>query len=207
MLARSFLLSAALLAGCKGHGDSVAKLQALAKLMIENTPAPAAFGECSREQLNAPGVTARTLIQIAGNPLEDKPERTDWINPSELDVPAARTVVDPNASASDKDDAAAALLGVKAITVWRPEMVNVPLAIGVKELKRGAVGMRALGYDMHGNCTCITVFNIQNDKAVSEWAMDQTNKALVDPAIAKALQKDLRTQLLMKVADLRDPRP
>jgi hypothetical protein len=87
--------------------------------------------------------------------------------------------------------------------VYRAEMIDVPLATGVKELKRGAAGLRAIGYDGAGNVTCITVFTIKPDKDVSEWAMDQSDKAVVDPAIAKALQQDLKIQLRARVASLR----
>lgn len=201
------LLAACGKGGAKGPDGDPAAVTALAKRMIDNTPAPAGVPACTPAQLVGTQLTARTLIQLAGNQMPDKPERTDWINPPELDDPAARTLVDPATDPDAKRGAAGALLAAKQFVIIRPEMVNVPLAIGVKELKRGAVGLRALVYDGKGNPTCITVFNVQNDKDVSEWAMDQTDKALVDPAISKALQQDLKKQLLAKVADLRAGNP
>jgi hypothetical protein len=81
-------------------------------------------------------------------------------------------------------------------------MVNAPIALGVKELKRGALGMRAIGYDKKGSPSCVSVFVVQNDKAKSEWAMDKSDRAQIDPAIAKAMQDDLREQLLKKAVEM-----
>ena len=208
MSARSSLHSVLVLAvaACsskKGPPEAdPAEVKARAQLMIKNTPAPVAAPNCTVEQLNAPGVTARSLILLAENEVPTTPERLEWINPSELDDPSVRAFLE----AKDDDakrQAAAAVLAHKAWLVVRSEMIDVPLAIGVKELKRGAVGMRAIGYDGAGNVTCITVFSFKNDKAVSEWAMEQSDKAEVDPAIAKALQQDLKTRLVAKVAAIR----
>ena len=197
-----------LLTACSGKSSAgsdgdPAKVTALAKTMIQNTPAPAALPACTTPQLAAASLTARTLIQLAGQEVPDRHERTEWINPSELDEPAARTLLDPAADADAKRAAAAKLLAVSKFIIWRPETVDVPLAVGSKELKRGVVGMRALGYDSAGNATCITVFNIKNDKAVSEWAQVESDKAVVDPAISKALQQDLKKVLIGTVASMR----
>lgn len=210
MSARSSLRSALallLLTACSdgksGPDGDPAQVAALAKTMIANTPAPAALPACTTPQLAAASLTARMLIQLAGQEIPDRHERTDWINPSELDEPAARTLVDPAATTDAKRAAAGTLLGMSKFIIWRPETVDVPLAVGSKELKRGIVGFRALGYDRAGNGTCITVFTIKPDKAVSEWAMDESDKAVVDPAISKALQQDLKKVLIATVAAMR----
>jgi hypothetical protein len=210
MSARSSLRSALALllvtacgGGKSGPDADPAQVAALAKTMITNTPAPAALPACTTQQLAAPSLTARMLIQLAGQEIPDRHERKDWINPSELDEPAARTLVDPASDADAKRAAAGTLLGMSKFIVWRPETVDVPLAVGSKELKRGIVGFRALGYDRAGNATCITVFTIKNDKAVSEWAMDQSDKAVIDPAVSKALQQDLKNVLIGTVASMR----
>jgi hypothetical protein len=210
MSARSSLRSvalASLLVACGNKSSAPeadpAKVKTLAKLMIENTPAPAAVPACTTAQLGATVLTARTLIQLAENEMPNRPERAEWCNPPELDDPAARVLVDPAADATAKREGAAKLLGGTGFIIIRPETIDVPLALGFKELKRGAFGLRALGYDKAGNATCVTVFNIKNDKAVSEWAMDQSDKAEVDPAIAKALQQDLKKILIAKVASMR----
>jgi len=202
----TFVLAVALAAcgkGSKAREADPAQAQALAKRMIETTPPPAGAPACTAEQLAAAPLTARTLIQLAGQPMPTNPERADWINPPELDTPSARVLVDPAADETAKRQAAATFLASKAFLVYRVEMVNVPLALEIKELKRGAVGFRAIGYDAKGSPTCILVFNVQNDKAVSEWAMDQTDKAIVDPAVAKALREDLKKQLLAKIPTLK----
>ena len=208
MSARSSLHSLLLLtlAACsskKGPPEAdPAEVTARAQLMIKNTPAPVSAPNCTVPQLNAPGITARSLILLAGNEVPKTPERTDWINPTEIDDPSVRAFLD----AKDDDakrQAAVAVLAQKAWLVVRTEMIDVPLATGIKELKRGAVGMRAIGYDGAGNVTCITVFSFKNDKAVSEWAQEKSDKAEVDPAIQKALQQDLRTRLIAKIASIR----
>src|SRR4051812_14829626 len=146
---RSVLVLAALCAcgkGSGGKGGDPAAVTALAKRMIENTPAPASLPACTAAQLGGLQMTARTLIQLAHHQIEDKPERADWITPADLDDPAARTLADSTDDGA-KRAAAGTLLAAPSFVIIRPEMVNVPLAIGVKELKRGAVGMRLLGYD------------------------------------------------------------
>ena len=205
MSARSSLRSLVLLvaaAACSKQGPpeaDPAQVKARAQTMILNTPAPVAAPNCSVEQLKAPGITARSLILIAGNPMPETHERADWINPWELEDPAVRAYLDATDD-SAKRQAAAKVLALPSFIVWRPENIDVPLAIGVKELKRGVVGMRAIGYDNAGNVTCITVFSFKNDKAVSEWAQEQSDKAEIDPAVMKALQHDLKQQLRGKVA-------
>ena len=171
--------------------------------MIINTPAPASLRACTTADLSATSMTARSLIELAHNDMPTSAERTTWINPTELDDVHVRTLVDPASAEAVRRTAAGALLAAKAFIVFRPELVNVPLALGFKELKRGAVGLRAIGYDRGGQAICILVFNVQNDKQVSEWAMDHSDQAVVDPAISKALQEDLKHQLLTKVAALR----
>ena len=85
------------------------------------------------------------------------------------------------------------------LVVFRVDMVNVPLALGVKELKRGAVGVRAIGYDRTGQATCAKVFTVRNDKATSEAAMDRSDRATVDPAVMQLLRDDLAQQLIWHV--------
>ena len=81
------------------------------------------------------------------------------------------------------------------------------MALGVKELKRGAVGARAMRYDKQGRLECVRVFVWQNDKAVSNDAIARSNKALIDPAVAKQLRDDLAVQLLKRIAALGAPPP
>lgn len=200
----------AVVAGC-GKGASKpeadpAKVHALARRMLENTPAPAGAPSCTHEHLGK-GVTltATTLLRLAKEPVPDKPERADWVNPPELDAPAARTLVDAKASETARRQAAAELLAAPGYVVYRPDMVNVPMALGVKELKRGALGMRAIAYDKHGAPTCLLVFTVQNDRELSEWAMMKSDRARIDPEIAQKLRDDLTVQLRAKIDSLRTP--
>ena len=55
-------------------------------------------------------MTWRTLLVLAGAPIAKDPEHAEWINPPELDAPAARTLVDPKADPTAARQAAAALL-------------------------------------------------------------------------------------------------
>ena len=109
-------------------------------------------------------------------------------------------LLDATSSDEDRRTAAGRLLAAKTFIVIKTEMVNVPMALGVKEMKRGALGMRAIGYDATGTPTCIHVFTVRNDKQLSEWAMDQSDKPLIDPAVAKALRDDLTVQLVKTIA-------
>jgi hypothetical protein len=193
------------LAGCPGKGSppeaDPAKVAKLAQVMIKNIPPPAGARDCTVGDLHATPLTARALFQLGAEPLPEKvPEYDEWVNPPELDAPAARVLLDKAASETDRRRAAAALLGAKTFIVYKVEMVNVPIALEVKELKRGALGMRAIGYDAKGNATCLLVFTVQNDNKVAEWAMDQSDKALIDPAIAKAVRDDLGKQLQARIA-------
>jgi len=203
MSGRSSLLSLLLLASCGGEKvpeADPAKVQALAKRMVTNVPPPAGARDCTVGDLHGVPMTAATMLQLAGEPVPTQPEYRDWVNPASLDAPAARVLIDKAASETDKRRAAATLLGAHAFIVYKVEMVNVPLALELKELKRGAVGMRAIGYEANGAVKCILVFTVQNDLAVANWAMDKTDKALVDPAIAKAVREDLTKQIEARIA-------
>ncbi len=194
---------ALVIAGCadKVPEADPAKVTALAQVMIKHIPPPAGARDCTVGDLHGTPLTARAMFQLGAEPLPEKvPEYDEWINPPALDAPAARVLLDPAASETERRRAAAALLGSTSFIVYKVEMVNVPLALGVKELKRGALGMRAIGYDANGGPTCLLVFTVQNDNKVAEWAMDQSDKALIDPAIAKAVRDDLAKQLQARIA-------
>jgi hypothetical protein len=203
MWARSSLLSLAVLAGCghkvhKAEADP-AKVTALAAKLIDNMPVPVAVRECKPQELAAPvHVTFRTLSELAGQKPGTDPAVAEWINPHELDTPAARTLVD-TADATQKREAAAELLAAPAWLVYRVDLVNAPMAIGVKELKIGTIGMRLIRYDRDARPLCVTVFNFQNTQEKTDWAIKITTKAYVDAAVAKELRDDLTAQYLKLV--------
>ena len=203
MLARSSLLSLAALVGCghKAHKPEAdpAKVTAFATKLIDNTPVPAAVPECKPEELHAAAtVTFRSLEQLTGKKPGTEPEQADWINPPDLDTPAVRTLLD-STDATQKREAAAELLAAPGWIVYRVDLVNAPMAIGVKELKIGTIGARIIHYDKDARPTCATVWNFQNTQAKTDWAISITNKAYVDGAVAKELRDDLTAQYLKLV--------
>jgi hypothetical protein len=193
MSARSFLRSGLLvaLAACgkkapaKAEADP-AKVAELAAKMAREVPTPAAARDCKPADL-AGGLhlTFPTLVRLGGGTPTDKPENADWINPAELESPAARAVL-------DKKDG-------KAARQAAAELLAAPMALAVKDPKRGTVGTRIIRYDRSGVPACVQVFTFQNDAAVSDDAIAKSDKALVDPAIAKRLRDDLATQYVKLV--------
>ncbi len=208
MSARSFarsgcLLVAALAAcGSKKPEADPAKVTELAKAIAANPPPFAGVRKCAAADYQQPSMSQVTLLRLAKEEVPTTHERVDWMNPPELDAPFARVLVD-STDEKQRRVAAAELLAAKAFMIIRIDMLDVPLALEMKELKRGAVGIRAIGYDRAGNVTCTTPFTVQNDKAKSEWAMKTSDKARVDPAVAQALRDDLKVQLLAKLETFR----
>ena len=203
MSVRSSLLSVMLVTACghKAHKPDAdpAKVTALATKMIENSPVPAAVPECKPEELHAPvTVTLRTLLELAGKKPGAEPEQADWINPHDLDSTAARAVLD-SSDATAKREAAAELLAAPAWIVYRVDLVNAPMAMGVKELKIGTIGTRINRYGNDARPTCVTVWNFQNTQAKTDWAISITNKSYVDGAVAKELRDDLTAQYVKLV--------
>ncbi len=174
-----------------------AKVREHARTVSNNLPALAAVPNCKDDELSAPvTMTYVTLARIAQQPIQKDPEHADWINPAALDTPAARVLADPGAPADKAGEAAAELLAAKAWIVYRVDMVNAPIALGVKELKIGTVGVRIIRYDQTGLPTCARVFYFQNDKAKSDWAIEQSDRAVIAPEVAKAMRDDLAAQYL-----------
>jgi hypothetical protein len=129
------------------------------------------------------------------------------VNPHELDSPAARTLIDDKATDKQKRQAAAELLSAPFFLVYHVDLVNAPMALEVKELKRGTVGARAVRFDKTGTAQCVRVFYFQNDKELNEEMIKKSNQALIDPAVAKALRDDLRVQMLKRIPALTLPQP
>jgi len=180
-----------------------ARLVPITQAMDKNTPAPGGAPECTPDQMiGGATMTQVTLLKIAKEPANPGPERADWINPAELDSPAARELIDPNVDETTKRQAAYELLSAPFYLVYRIDIVDAPMAIGVKDLKRGTVGTRALRYDRQGNIACVKVVNFQNSRDKSDWAILKSNLAVMDPKIVAELQADLRDQLLKHVAAL-----
>jgi len=199
MSARSSLLSLALV-GCGHRGPPApeadpAKVSALAAQLLDHMPVPVAVRECKPAELAAPvTLTFRTLRELGGQTVGKEPEQAEWVNPASLDTPAAHALLDaPDATA--KRQAAATLLAAPAWIVYRVDLVNAPMALGIKELKTGTIGTRIIRYDRASTQpACVTVFNFQNSPDKTEWAISVSNKAFIDPAVAKVLRDDLAAQ-------------
>ena len=171
--------------------------------MVENVPAPVAVPTCKPEELIGAPMTRRTLLLIDHRELEKIAELSDWMNPTELDAPAARVLSDPTADETAKRRATAELLAAPAYLIYRLDMVAAPMALGVKDLKIGTIGGRLIRYDKSGNPSCVVLFTFQNDKEKSDSAIARSrNAAVVDPAIAKEMRDDLHEQFLIHA-----PRP
>jgi hypothetical protein len=184
-----------------------AEVKKLAAKMLRQVPTPAAVRECTPEDLHggAP-MTWRTLTQLGGGKLPTRPEDQDWINPSGLDAPAARTLLDSKDNTAARQ-AAAELLAAPFWVVYKVDYVNAPMALGVKELKQGTVGTRIIRYEKTSLPGCVMVWFFQNDQKISDDAIAVSDKAAIDPAVAKILRDDLVNQYLKLAPRTTAPAP
>ena len=203
MSARSSLLSltAVALGACGKQGPpppeaDPAKVIELAKQLVQNVPAPGGARDCAPAELTGVTMTNITLRRIVGLTNAADPEHAEWINPPELETPAARVLADPKADRIAARRAAAVLLAAPGFVVYRIDIVNAPIALEVKDLKLGTVGARAIHYDKAGVPTCVLYFSFANDKDKSDWAIARSDRAIIDPVVAKAMRDDLRVQYL-----------
>jgi len=212
----SFRLSVALvlaLAACSGKKAKAPeadpqKLVTIAQQMAKSFPGPGAKECDGKDVIGGATFTATTFMAIAGQTWDKtKPEYAEYVNPHELDSPAARTLIDAKATEQQKRQATAELLSAPFYLVYVVDLVNAPMALEVKELKRGTVGARAVRFDKTGMAQCVRVFYFQNDKVLNEEMIAKSNKAVIDPAVAKALRDDLRVQYLKRVPSLTLPQP
>jgi len=166
----------------------------LASKMLRELPVPAAARDCTDADLTG-GITLtwRAVTQLSGGKLASRPEDEAWINPPELDSPAVRTLID-NKDKTAARQAAAEVLAAPFLVAYKVDLVNAPMALGVKELKRGTVSTRVIRYDKSGLPVCVLVFHFQNDEKISDDAIAVSEKAAIDPAVAKILQDDLTAQ-------------
>ena len=171
-----------------------AVVKKLAARMLREVPTPAAVRDCEPKDLDGGlPLTFRTLEIIGGEKLAARPEDEDWINPAELDAPAVRTFVDGKDKTATRQ-AAAEMMAAPFWVAYKIDLVNAPMALGVKELKIGTVGTRVIRYEKTGLPGCVQVFFFQNDQKVSDDAIEVSDKAQIDPAVAKILKDDLRKQ-------------
>jgi hypothetical protein len=199
------------LAGCSGkkaREADPAKVRTLATAMIANHPVFGGVPFCKpAELMGGASMTFRTVLEIAGKPVDAKTDRKleRWVNPTELDAPAASVLTDSAADLTVQRQAAAELLAAPFYLVYRIDSVDAPMALGLKEPKRGTIGASAIRYDRAGVAVCYHEFQWQNDYDVTKWSLAKSDKTLMDPAVVKVLQDDLTKRMLEKVGALAAP--
>jgi hypothetical protein len=186
--------------------EDPAKVTALAKALVEHVPGAGAGEECKLDQmLGGVTLTRRTMLELAKLPVDPKSnELAEYVNPVELDAPAARVLLD-NSDTTELRQAAAELLSAPFYLVYHIDLVDVPLPLGVKDFKRGYVGARALRYTKTGKLECALAFVWTNSVAKQKWAVEISDKPQIDPAVKLEMQKDLRAQMLVRIQNLAKP--
>jgi hypothetical protein len=182
------------------------RLVPIVQAIDKNTPAPGGAPDCTPDQmLGGATMTMATALKIGGVEANAGPTREDWINPAELDSPAAREIIDPARDDTTKRQAAYELLSAPFYLIYRVDLVDAPMAMGVKDLKRGAVFTRVLRYDREGKIECAKVMSFQQTLDKSDWAILKSNLPTIDPKVRDVLRADLREQMLKHVAALGRP--
>jgi hypothetical protein len=203
MSARSFrrelIAACSVAAACGKHGPpkpeaDPKKVVELAGKILRNVPAPAVARDCKPEDLVGTTMTQVTLLQVAHEKVDDTPEHMDWINPPDLDSPAARVLADPKADTTAAREAAAEILAGAGYTIYRVDIVNAPLALGVKDPKLSTVSGRVFHYDKAGAIVCAHLFDVVEDPEKGAWAVAHADRAYVQPEIVRAVREDLHTQ-------------
>lgn len=209
---RELLLLACTLAACgkseppKPEADP-AEVAKLAATMRREVPTPAATRDCTPEDFDGGmPMTFRSLMQLSGGKLPDRPEEADWINPIELDAAPVRTLVDGKDQKKMRQ-AAAELMAAPFWVAYKVDYVNAPMALGIKDPKIGTIATRVIRYEKTGLPGCVMLFIFQNDQKVSDDAIAVTVTAAVDPAVAKILRDDLVQQYLKLAPRGKPPAP
>jgi hypothetical protein len=155
----------------------------------------ASVRECKdADYANTIPMTWRSLRTIAGDPITKENREADWINPPQLDAPAIRMLLESKDPTMQRRAAATILAKNAAYLVHKVDVVNAPIALGIKELKIGSASARAIRYERNGKPTCVSLVDFTNDRAKSDWAISVSDKTLIDPAVAKAMRDDLADQ-------------
>ena len=193
------VLALALTGACGKSGPkkpeaNPAQVATMAAKMLRNVPTPAAVPDCTDPDfVGAVPITWRSLTLLGGEKVPSRPEDEAWINPPELDAPSIRALLDGKNKTAARQ-AAAEVLAAPALVAYKVDLVNAPMALGVKELKRGTVSTRIIRYEKTGIPSCVLVFHFQNDEKISDDAIEVSDKTNIDPAVAKILKDDLTAQ-------------
>jgi hypothetical protein len=183
--------------------DAVTKLFAR---MVEAVPSPGGVAECAWADLASDGatLTRRTFYELARAPLSASPTNEPWVNPHELDSPAARVLLDSKDD-SERRRAAAELLSASSFLVYHNELIDVPLALGVKDFKKGYAGARALRYDKSGKPVCFRSFVWTSTPAKKAWAIEVSDRPRISDEVRDEMRRDLRAQMIARIANLASP--
>jgi len=206
---RELVLVGGALAACGKSGPpkpeaNPAEVTKLTTQFANNVPAPAAVRDCEpRDYDGGMMMTFRSLQLLAFSKVPPRPEDEDWTNPPELDDKAVRALVeakDPKAKATRQ--AAAEFLAASHYVVYRTDYVDAPMALGVKDLKMGSISTRVIRYEKNGQPACVIIDRVLQDQKIQDDAIAVSDKANIDPAVAKILREDITRQYLAKA-----PRP
>ena len=180
-----------------------AKVTTLAKQLLANMPHMAAVRECKdADYAGTLPMTYRSLTLLAGDTPSREAFDADWVNPTELDAAEVRVLLDSK-DPKLKRRAAVPILDAKGgYLVYKVDVVNAPMALGIKELKIGTVLTRVIRFEHDTVATCVGSVDFQNDRKKSDWAIEASDKPGIDPAVVKALQDDLAAQYVKNA-----PRP
>jgi hypothetical protein len=179
-----------------------AKVVDVAHKMTLNMPGMAAVRECKPDDYQGVlPLTWRSLLLLANEKPSAEPRDAEWINPVDLDAAPVRALLDSKDTTS-KRRAAASILAAKAYLLYKVDVVNAPMALGIKELKTGTVLTRIIRFERDQTPTCIAMLDFQNVQAKTDWAISVSDKQVIDPAVAKALRDDLAAQYVINA-----PRP
>jgi len=194
------LVLLAALAACKSTPKQPeadpALVKTLAAKMAQNMPAPQAARACQpKDYVGVPTLTFPTLLRLGEQPVAADNAHADWINPPQLESPTAHDLAATDETTRRR--AAALMLSVPAWVVYKVDMVNAPMALGLKELKISTIGARAIRFGQNGLPECVEIFYFQSDQKVSDDAIAKSDRAIIDPAVAKMLRDDLTQQYLM----------
>lgn len=199
----------ALALGCQGKPPQAdpAQIEQLARKMIINVPVPGAARNCSHTEVTGGATLTERTVRLLAKQTIDPYDTTlaAWINPPELDSPAASTLLDAAASETKKREAAAELLAAPFYLVYQIDNVSAPLAVRLQEMKRGSAGARALRYDKNAKVECLMIFDWVNDDRKSRQAFAMVEKSGITDEVVNLVREDLREQLLARVRSLALP--
>lgn len=208
MWARSFLLSLVACSGGKKEPPPLeidpAKVEPYARDIYQHAPSMGSATKCGDDAWTPGGIglTQVSLNRLAHIAPDQDAVHEEFVNPKAADDPLVRLILDPPAGTDPHlvRQAAWKFLQAPYYAVYRIDNMQSPMAIGVKDLKRGTIEARVIKQDRSGKVFCIKRITFQSDPQVSLKAIADADKQPGMPTeVIKALQDDLRVQYLKAV--------